>query len=142
MYNEFYFLHLDKTVGKLFSLHTMSPLYAIMEKNNIKALENNVNHKTHNHWKDFSDSTYIFCAVREPVQRLISMFCYEMIYNESGIRKWYGWRDWMCPDINLNNFKYWIEKSDRSNYQYKIFDNMILGFLASTQPRKFTRKSP
>lgn len=120
MYNEFYFLHLDKTVGKLFSVHTMNPLYEIMEQNNINAFEKNATHDRHNYWQDFNDSTYVFCAIREPVQRLISIFCYEMIYNEYGVRKWNGWRDWMCPDINLDNFKYWIEKSNTNNYQHNI----------------------
>jgi hypothetical protein len=124
LYNQFYFLHLDKITAKTAGVRMFDPMYHIMEQNNISALDLNKSHQSHNHWKSFDINTFIFCILRDPIIRTISDFCYWANYGDDGIRTHLKGRDYECPSYTKENLLNWLEAKHVKNYQYKtISDN-------------------
>lgn len=120
-FNNFYFFHIDKTLGAMTAPHLVDPLYQIMEDNGIKAFENNSSHELHNRWRDFDSSTYIFSVFRDPVSRVISEYAQESNYYENGIRKDMGTlREWQSPYVSLDGFKSWYKGYKKNNYQFNL----------------------
>lgn len=123
LYNQFYFLHLDKITAKTAGVRMFDPLYKIMEQNKISALELNKNHQSHNYWQSFNEHTFIFCILREPTIRTLSEFCYWANYGDDGIRTHDKGRDHECPYYTKENLLNWLETKHVKNYQYKTISN-------------------
>jgi hypothetical protein len=121
VFGRFYFLHIDKTIGRLTGLHLTDPLYQHIENSGISALELNNRHIDHNFWRDFHDDTYIFSTIRNPTFHYLSNFLYTVCYGDSQERDWGGGKDISCPYFTVDNLKKWMENTNRYNYQYKVF---------------------
>ncbi len=119
MYDNFYFLHIDKTVGKLMGLHMTDPMYSVMEENGVSALKLNANHSEHNFWRDLSESTYIYSTIRNPLHRYISDFLHSVSYSNNEDRMWGGGKDITCPYFTIDNLRIWMKDESKHNYQYK-----------------------
>ena len=123
MYTDFYFLHMDKITAKTAGVRLFDPMYPIMEKNGIMAIDLNKDHKSHNHWKDLGSRTFIFSCVRDPLNRTISDFCYWANYGDDGKRTHGYGRDSECPHYTKENLETWLENKHIKNYQSKIISN-------------------
>jgi hypothetical protein len=123
-FNNFYFFHIDKTLGAMTAPHLIDPLYNIMEDNGISALNNNASHQDHNKWKDHGDDTYIFSVFINPISRIISEYAYESNYNEYGTRRHMGeLREWQSPYVSLDGFKSWYKDYGKNNYQTAVLSS-------------------
>ena len=120
MYNQFYFLHLDKVTAKTAGIRMFNSLYTVIENNGISAIELNKTHYSHNQWKDFDSNTFILCLVRDPVWRTVSDFIWWCNYGDNGIRTHEKSRDRDCPTLTIENFLIWLETKHIKNYQSKI----------------------
>jgi hypothetical protein len=125
MYNQFYFLHINKNTAKTLGIRLFDPLYQILENNGISSIELNKNHASHNYWQDFDDKTYILSAVREPIERTISEFYWWVNYGDDGIRTHNFGRDRQCPYYTKDNFLFWIEEKYTKNYQSSIIGKNV-----------------
>lgn len=129
MFDNFYFFHIDKTIGRLMGIHMMDPLYPIMEDHGIKSKQLNIDHEAHNYWQNFEKNTYIYATFRDPVERFVSDFVYTVNYEINGYRKWSpgnGDRDKFSPFMNLNYFKDWMNNSAIFNYQSRVLSSNTL----------------
>lgn len=125
MYNNFYFLHINKNTAKTLGIRLFDPLYQVLENNGISAIELNKDHASHNHWREFNDNTYIFCTVREPIERTMSEFYWWVNYGDNGQRTHNFGRDRQCPYYTKENFLFWIENKYIKNYQSTIIKNNV-----------------
>jgi len=123
LYNQFYFLHLDKITAKTAGVRMFDPMYRIMEENSVSALDLNKSHKTHNYWQSFDSNTFIFCILRDPIIRTISDFCYWANYGDDRIRTHTKGRDHECPSYTKENLLNLLEVKHVKNYQYKTISN-------------------
>jgi hypothetical protein len=123
MYNQFYFLHLDKITAKTAGIRMFNSLYNVIENNGISAIELNKTHTDHNHWKDFDPNTFILCLVRDPVWRTLSDFVWWSNYGDVGIRTHGKGRDRDCPTLTIENLLIWLETKHIKNYQSEIIGN-------------------
>jgi hypothetical protein len=126
MYNQFYFLHLDKITAKTAGIRMFNSLYNVIENNGISAIELNKTHMDHNHWKDFDPNTFILCLVRDPVWRTLSDFVWWSNYGDVGIRTHNKNRDRDCPTLTIENLLAWLNTKHVKNYQSRIIGNNIL----------------
>lgn len=125
MYNQFYFLHIDKTIARTAEIRMFYQLYKVIEDFGVSAVNLNTPHKNHNQWKDFDEKTFIFSIIRDPVSRTISDFCWWANYGENNIRTHFESRDWNCPFYNKKILTDWIETKHIPNYQSSIISNNI-----------------
>jgi hypothetical protein len=123
MPKQFYFLHIDKTIAKTAGIRMFDPMYPIMEKNGIKALELNKSHKDHNYWQEFDENTFIFCVLKNPITKAISDFSWFANYGEDGLRTHNLGRDSQCPFYTKDNLFDWLDKKHIPNYQSKIISD-------------------
>lgn len=123
MYNQFYFLHLDKVTAKTAGIRMFNSLYTVIENNGISAIELNNSHSSHNQWKDFDSNTFILCLVRDPVWRTVSDFIWWANYGDSGKRTYTTGRDRDCPFLTIENLLIWLETKHIKNYQSGIIGN-------------------
>jgi hypothetical protein len=125
MFKQFYFLHLDKVTAKTAGIRLFDPMYKIMELHGVSAVELNKDHKSHNHWRDFGDDTFIFCVVRNPVLRTMSEFSWWANYGDNGIRTHNEWRDSYCPFYTEENFVQWLKTKHVKNYQSGVIGDRV-----------------
>lgn len=121
-YNNFYFLHIDKTVGRTFHSNIIQPMYKDMEYNNINTALNK-KHYDHNYWRDFDDKTYIFSVLRNPMERAISDFVYTMTYDSFGeLRPMVPGDPIQRVDkiLRLDLFEFWLYSIHVSNFQSRV----------------------
>jgi hypothetical protein len=123
MYKNFYFLHIDKTISKTAGIRMFDPLYEILDSYGINAKSLNSNHNSHNRWRNLDNDTFIFCVVRDPVERSLSDFWKYANYNPDGSRTHIKGRDEECPFYTEQNIKEWIDNHCISNYQSKVISN-------------------
>jgi hypothetical protein len=125
MYNQFYFLHLDKVTAKTAGIRMFNSLYTVIEDNGISAIELNKTHSSHNQWKDFDSNTFILCLVRDPIQRTLSDFAWWANYGDSGERTHTAGRDRDCPSYTRENFLNWIKTKHIKNYQSEVIKDNV-----------------
>lgn len=125
MYNQFYFLHLDKITAKTAGIRLFDGLYGAIEKNGISAEALNKSHGDHNYWKDFDQKTFILCLVRDPVWRTLSDFAWWSNYGDDGVRTHGMGRDRDCPNLTIENLLVWLETKHVRNYQSKTIGDNI-----------------
>jgi len=125
MYNQFYFLHLDRVTAKTAGVRLFDPLYKVIEDNGVASLELNKNHKSHNHWKDFDSQTFILCVVREPIYKAISDFSWWANYGDNGVRTHQKGRDNECPKYTKEDLIYWLENVHVKNCQSKAIGQNV-----------------
>ena len=118
---------MDKTVGRIFNLNVIQPLYKYMDLYEIDYKKYNSNHEDHNIWRDFDDRTYIFSTLRSPVERVVSDFCFNMNYDKNlEKRPSEEWRDWLSTGYTMENFRKWLDTESIDNYQYKTISGGIV----------------
>lgn len=120
MHNQFYFLHLDKTIAKTAGIRLFDPMYPVMEENGISAIELNATHERHNYWRDFDKKTFIFSVLRDPVTRTLSEFCWWANYGNNDHRTHNHGRDSECPTYTKENLVNWLYNIHRPNYQSSV----------------------
>lgn len=125
MYNQFYFLHLDKVTAKTAGIRMFNSLYTVIEDNGISAIELNKSHSSHNKWKDFDSNTFILCLVRDPVWRTISDFVWWANYGDDGKRTHSAGRDRDCPFLTIENFSIWLKTKHVKNYQSQVIKDNV-----------------
>lgn len=125
MHNQFYFLHLDKTIAKTAGIRLFDPMYKIMEENGIAAVELNSDHFKHNKWKDFDENTFIFSVLRNPVSRTLSEFSWWANYGDNNTRTHNYGRDSECPAYTKEILLDWIYNIHTPNYQSKTIEGNI-----------------
>ena len=123
MFDSFYFFHIDKTIGKTMGIHMMDPLYPIMDDYGISATTLNLTHQHHNKWKNFNENTYIYCTIRDPLERFIADFLNTVNYTNDGYRKWSGGKDISSPFATIEKLKDFMNMSDKFNYHAKIISD-------------------
>ena len=125
MYNQFYFLHLDKITAKTAGVMMFDGLYKAIEEKGISAISLNKNHADHNHWKDFDSQTFILCLVRDPVWRTLSDFVWWSNYGGNGVRTHGKGRDRDCPTLTIENLLVWLDTKHVRNYQSQTIGNNL-----------------
>jgi len=123
-FDTFFFLHIDKTIGRLTYLFNIEPMFKHLNINNINTKKYNSSHEKHNKMVDVDDKTYIFSTFRNPIERTISEFCYNQVYNENQY-KFTNERDAFSKSLSIENFMNWIESEYISNFQYKSLNGKI-----------------
>ena len=124
MYNQFYFLHLNKTINASVDLNIMHGLYRVMNRHSIDT-SLNLNHNDHNIWRNFDNTTYIFSIFRNPVDRTLADFTYSYIFDDFNIRKispnGVHVDDNLMP--SLDEFERWLHTTHTPNYQSRVLHN-------------------
>jgi len=127
MYNQFYFLHLNKTINASVDLNIMHSLYKVMDRHSIHT-SLNLNHNDHNMWRNFEDTTYIFSVFRNPVDRTLADFTYSHIFDDFHIRKISS--NGVHVDDNLmpsvEEFEKWLYTIHTPNYQSRALHNGLV----------------
>ena len=125
MHNQFYFLHLDKTIAKTAGIRLFDPMYPIMEENGVAATELNMDHAKHNKWRDFDEKTFIFSILRNPVSRTLSEFSWWANYGDDNKRTHHYGRDSECPAYTKETLMDWLYNKHIPNYQSRTIEGNI-----------------
>lgn len=132
-YNRFFNIHIPKTGGTHFTENMLPSMNKILNDNRIKTSPQTSEDTKHWCWFEpfISDQTYIYTTLRDPVERLVSQFCWQAI---SAITKTNT--PYTEEDINKKSFYKWLEHSDGlyKNVQSKslVYNNKDLTLYKSS----------
>lgn len=125
-FNNFYNLHIPKTGGTYFRKAIINPNRELFKNNGISVLEeggggvseNGSSSTVHWAWHEecVKEGSYVFVALRDPVERIVSHFAWQAVRSIDNNLSHYSYED-----INIKNFYKWLEVYNKTynNFQSK-----------------------
>ena len=116
-FNSFYFLHIQKTAGRLYVYNFLLPLKKILKDSNIEYLDNRINSSDHSQWRDDLDNlTYITTLFRDPCKQVISLYVHGLTVDSNGQKI-----NSSISRITKKDFFLWFKNNKEAlkNYQSK-----------------------
>lgn len=120
-YNYFYFLNIEKTIGRTIPIHLINNIIKVCSMNGIPLY--NKQNTPLNRMPEYIDDKFILTFLRDPIRRSIAEYAYSTLYSENGEKKHNSWRDISSDIINEDTLKLWVEKKFIPNYQTLILSN-------------------
>jgi len=107
MYKKFYFLHIPKTSGRFCKENVVVPLLKTFTKNKISFQL----FPSHANWDTsyIDNNTYIFSIFRDPIKRMVSHYCHDIVLDNEGKRKIPVGK---AKEINRDLFLSWVQENE------------------------------
>jgi hypothetical protein len=107
MYKKFYFLHIPKTSGRFCKENVVVPLLETFTKNKISFQL----FPSHANWDTsyIDNNTYIFSIFRDPIKRMVSHYCHDIVLDNEGKRKIPVGK---AKEINRDLFLSWVQENE------------------------------